>query len=34
MPTTDSSLWQYKDPTLQTWPDSGHVVVFDLEYTA
>ena len=34
MPTTDSALWQYKDPILQTWPDSGHVVVFDLEYTA
>ena len=34
MPTADSAPWQYKDPILQTWPHSGHVVVFDLEYTA
>ena len=34
MPTTDAGHWQYKDPILQTWPDSGRVIVFDLEFTA
>jgi inhibitor of KinA sporulation pathway (predicted exonuclease) len=34
MPITDSSPWQYKDPILQTWPESGGVIIFDLEYTA
>ena len=34
MPTTDSAIWQYQDPMLQTWPKKGKIVVFDLEYTA
>lgn len=34
MPKTDSTPWQYKDPILKAWPDSGRVVVFDLEFTS
>jgi inhibitor of KinA sporulation pathway (predicted exonuclease) len=34
MPKTNSLPWQYKDPTLQVWPNNGRIVVFDLEFTA